>query len=615
MREAVPTPGGVDGFSPTVAPVTPSGGAPGHESSKVTEAATGVPVQREGHADELLGAVLAERYRIDRRVGAGGMGAVYVGTHIALAKKVAVKVIQPRLGADATIAQRFIQEARAASAIGHEHIVQITDFGSTDVGGSFLVMEYLDGEDLSETLRREGPLPWQRVVHLGEQIAWALAAAHKNGIVHRDIKPANCYRVPREHDPDFVKVLDFGLAKVTVDDRREGESLTNTGMLLGTPGYIAPELYRGLKADHRVDIYALGALMHKLLTGELPPMCGSDDDEPMRGLPAPDAVASVLGKTLRENPEQRWSTAHELAAALRAIPRTLHDEPTLVQRVHSGAAATAATVPETTPGGGVITLGPGDRGSSPREPASAPGITAREPTPVSFSSLVTVERDGQRVRLSLGIPAFLLIVGIVGVVVYALTRRDDPPQPLPVAVTQPAALQPAPPSAAPPTAPDPSTPTAPVADPGTTVDAPAVADPAKTDAPPLSDAHKTVDAPPLAEPGEADAPPAADAGKPTPPPVARKRGTPALLSKKLKRCVSGSSLSTYLEVDLRWTTDAEGSIVDDSITLAPEQPQSIGPGVKQCIREATAATDFAWRPQRTYKERVEIGTRPSEPAG
>ena len=580
MREGVSKPEvGVDEFSPTVAPTSRP------ESSKLTEAATGVPLRAEDTADTLVGAVLAERYRIERRVGAGGMGAVYVGIHLTLAKKVAVKVIQPRLGADETIAQRFIQEARAASAIGHEHIVQITDFGSTPEGGSFLVMEYLDGEDLSETLRNSGPLPWQRVIHLGEQIAWALAAAHKHGIVHRDIKPANCYRVPREHDQDFIKVLDFGLAKVMVDDRREGESLTHTGMLLGTPGYIAPELYRGLKADHRVDIYALGALMHKLLTGELPPMGGSDEGEPMRGIPAPDVVATVLGKALRENPEQRWSTAHELAQALRSIPRpTASDEPTLLQPITGGTSTSTRREPSgTTPV------------SARGEPVSTANLSVREPTPVSFSSLVSVERDGQRVRLSLGIPALIMLVALVGGLVFFLTRADDRDAPGARDRSNKSAQPLAPPVAAPPQPAQPANPPPPAP---------------PTPPPPEPVVTPPVLTPPVVDPAPVDPAPVDPAPVETRASRPLKEGTRERLGKYVtSNCLKDSEW--FFKVDVEWKTDATGAILRNSVKLPSKQPQTISPQIKECALLKIKSSKFQWEPDKAHALQIEIGKRPA----
>ena len=301
--------------------LTPERGITTPDSADPTEAAGEPAGTNVRGADTLVGEVLASRYRVDHRLGAGGMGNVFAGFHLALQKRIAIKVIQPRYGSDLTIASRFSQEARAASAIGHEHIIQIIDFGQIENGPAYLVMEFLDGEDLEATVRREGALPWERVVHIAEQIARALAAAHSQGIVHRDIKPANCYRVSRDEDLDFIKVLDFGLAKVQIGDYRFASTMTRTGALLGTPGYIAPELYRGQDADHRVDIYALGALMHKLLTGALPPVVHGARVDTLLGVPAPAAFLSLLARALSDDPDERYPTAQALAKALQELAR------------------------------------------------------------------------------------------------------------------------------------------------------------------------------------------------------------------------------------------------------------------------------------------------------
>lgn len=599
MREDVlePAAAGVDEYSPTVLPTVSPTVSPQQlqqPASEATCAATGVPGRAaEAAGDALLGLVIAGRYHIERHLGAGGMGAVYLGTHITLGKKVAIKVIAARLGADPAIAQRFVQEARAASAIGHEHIVQITDFGSlpppagsdASEGGSFLVMEYLEGEDLAATLRRDGPMPWTRVVHIGEQIAWALAAAHKNDIVHRDIKPANCFRVPREQDPDFIKVLDFGLAKDLGEHRRDGESLTHTGMLLGTPGYIAPELYRGLKADHRVDIYSLGALMHKLLSGELPSMGDGEMQASLRELPAPAAVVAVLGKALRESPDQRHGSAQELAQALRALLRAALEEPTL-------------------PGGPPLPAA--DRASPPpladgavqSEPGSAPGLVVREPTPTptSFSSLVTVERDGHKLRLSLGAPAFLMLMAFVGLTVYLLTRRDgeDPgradrnelsqaPDPVQVAAPVPA------PIGVVAATPDEAATAVPPGDP--------VVPPGKPVAPPWSD--------PVA--------PAAPASEPmikTKVELKLPKGTTRSLGKLVTRqCARDSSF--HYEIGVSWSADAEGLIRRDSVVLGRDQPQTVSKNVKDCVLLEVKRSKFQWQPDEKYAVRIEVGKRPA----
>src|SRR4051794_9387750 len=191
--------------------------------------------------DPLVGAALASRYLIVRRIGEGGMGAVYEAKHTIIGKRVAVKVLLEKFLTKSDFVARLLQEARLASAIGHEHIVDVTDFGTTDDGRAFVVMEFLEGEALSQLVMREAPLPVERALRLARQVASALAAAHAKGIVHRDIKPENVYLV-RRADADFVKVVDFGISKAVKqsgDDAAEQYRLTHTGLLLGTPLYMS----------------------------------------------------------------------------------------------------------------------------------------------------------------------------------------------------------------------------------------------------------------------------------------------------------------------------------------------------------------------------------------
>ncbi len=309
--------------------------------------------------------------------------------------------MKPQLGDDPGLGQRFVQEARAASGIAHAHVVQITDFGEAEGGGAFIVMEYLEGEDLSTTLQREGPLPWARVVHIAEQIARALAAAHREGIVHRDIKPANCFRVTRDDDHDYIKVLDFGLAKVLGGHSRDHSGLTRTGALLGTPGYIAPELYRGLAADHRVDIYALGALMYKLLTGELPPMKFAADDPSGADHPAiPPPLQAIVRRLLAEDPGRRYATAQAVAADLKALA-----------------------------GKTGVALDPG---------SDAPSVTS------ASGPLLAVNREGRRLSFTIAAPLLIALLVGVGVLVYLGVTRDAPSEPGPPQDLQAAAKPPAP---------------------------------------------------------------------------------------------------------------------------------------------------------------------------
>ncbi|WP_434416589.1 serine/threonine-protein kinase [Nannocystis pusilla] len=448
----------------------------------------------------MLGGVLAGRYRIDRRLGSGGMGAVYAGPHLLLDRPVAVKVIKPRFGDDPGIAQRFIQEARAASVIAHAHVVEITDFGETDGGTAFFVMERLEGEDLAATVSREGPLAWQRVVHIGEQIARALAAAHKHGVVHRDIKPANCFRLTRDDDPDYIKVLDFGLAKVVGGaSRGEDASLTQTGALLGTPGYIAPELYRGLAADHRVDIYALGALMHKLLTGELPPMrLGSDDPTELALSAAPPGLQAILRRALADDPSARYPTAQAVATDLRHL-----------------AAGTGVSL---------------DPGSDP---------------PATSGPLLAVTHDARGLSFTIGAPLLgALVLGLGLFAFFSLRARSLPPaEPAGVPVES-ARTDAAPAVAAEPSAPPPA-PTA-----------PAEATPAEPRTPTPPPAANVEPSPSPVEPA------ATTAEEPEPTPVsALPKGSRAAVQKAIRRRCAGTFDYT---VKLEWKADADGRLLPGS---------------------------------------------------
>ena len=223
--------------------------------------------------DPLVGTTLAERYEIIRRIGEGGMGAVYEARHSIIGKRVAIKVLLEKFLENEELIARLLQEARLASSIGHQNIVDVTDFGTTRDGRAFVVMEFLDGEPLSELIMRDAPLPVERSLAIVKQVASALGAAHAKGIVHRDVKPENVYLV-RRGDTDFVKVVDFGVSKA-VHTREEAGSdwqrLTRTGAVLGTPLFMSPEQASGSEdIDQRADIWAVALILYECLTGELP---------------------------------------------------------------------------------------------------------------------------------------------------------------------------------------------------------------------------------------------------------------------------------------------------------------------------------------------------------
>lgn len=289
-------------------------------------------LQPPSQVDPLLGKVVSDRYRVIKKLGEGGMGAVYLVEHVFIEKKVALKVLAPELSRKADLTARFLQEAKSASRIGHENVIDISDFGQSPEGFVYFAMEYLQGQDLGQVVRAEGAMSWRRARPIILQICKALGAAHAKGIVHRDMKPENVFLIERGGRPDFVKLLDFGIAKVQSADG-EGPKLTQTGMIFGTPEYMAPEQAEGKACDQRADIYAVGCVIHHLIVGE-PPFSAENfvgmltkhlleqpkppsSRQPSFGI-TPEMDALVL-KSLAKKPEERFQSMAELMAAVEAI--------------------------------------------------------------------------------------------------------------------------------------------------------------------------------------------------------------------------------------------------------------------------------------------------------
>jgi len=284
-------------------------------------------------ADPLLSQLVAERYRVIRKLGEGGMGSVYLAEHVVIEKKFALKVLAPELARRSDLVARFLQEARSASRIGHENVIDISDFGQTGDGLVYIAMEYLDGKDLGEIVRSKGAMTWTEARDIVLQICRALRAAHDKGIVHRDMKPENIFLIHREGQPHFVKILDFGIAKVMGLDPN-GPRLTRTGMIFGTPEYMAPEQAEGKDTDHRADIYAVGCILYHLITGQTPFIAESfmtmltkhlmeDPVPPSVRRPdltiSPEMDALVL-KALEKDRDKRWQSMAELVEAVSVCP-------------------------------------------------------------------------------------------------------------------------------------------------------------------------------------------------------------------------------------------------------------------------------------------------------
>ena len=282
--------------------------------------------------DPLIGSVVGDRYRVVSRLGVGGMGAVYRAEHTMMRKDLAIKVLLPEFGGKEEFVRRFEREAESASRLTHPNIITVTDFGRTKEGSLFLAMEFLAGESLSHVIKG-GPLPQERALAVVRQILRGLEHAHAAGIVHRDLKPDNIMLVERDGQPDVVKILDFGIAKVTepVSGRGVGvTALTQAGMIFGTPEYLSPEQALAEVVDPRADLYAAGVILFEMLAGRKP--FESDDKvklismhlahapprlrEANPNIDVPVALEQVVLQALEKSRENRFATATAFLQAL-----------------------------------------------------------------------------------------------------------------------------------------------------------------------------------------------------------------------------------------------------------------------------------------------------------
>ncbi len=280
-----------------------------------------------GRSEELVGQIVEGRYKIERIIGKGGMGTVYACRHVVVGKLAAMKVLRAGVERADGVLQRFVREAQTANLLRSRHIVEVSDFGQLPNGAFFVVMELLEGQDLARAMR--AGLTRRELVHVFTQIAETLQLAHERGIVHRDLKPDNVFLVNEAGDPLFVKLLDFGIAKILHGDGNSG--LTETGVILGTPYYMSPEQARAEAIDHRSDIYALGVMMYRAFTGRLPFMADSTmgvltrhlteaPELPSRVTAVDQVTERMILRCLAKKPQYRFQSMREVAEALRVVP-------------------------------------------------------------------------------------------------------------------------------------------------------------------------------------------------------------------------------------------------------------------------------------------------------
>jgi serine/threonine protein kinase len=295
-------------------------------------------------SSSVIGSVVGGRYYVRRLCGEGGMGRVYEAEHIDIGRRVALKILHPAYSQTPDLVERLRREARAASKISHPNVVDVTDSGTTSDGAFFFVMEYLEGVELGELIYRQGKLDVARTLHIGAQICRALQAAHEVNVIHRDLKPENVLILNRDGQPDFVKVLDFGIAKSGNDGDFENERdtngdprrrLTSPGMTMGTPEYMAPEQAAGRPADPRSDVYAVGGLLYEMLSGNAP-YEGANFMEILhkKATTMPPALSTVRGdvppelealivRALAREPDDRPRSMDEVGRELTNLATTL----------------------------------------------------------------------------------------------------------------------------------------------------------------------------------------------------------------------------------------------------------------------------------------------------
>jgi serine/threonine-protein kinase len=346
--------------------------------------------------------ILDGQFEVLEKIGTGGMGSVYKASQPSMNRMVAIKILHPKLAGRKDLTSRFRREARAMSQLTHPNTVKVFAFGELEEDGSlYIVMEHLEGKNLNQAVRREGPLPIERAIPILIQVCGALQEAHDLGIVHRDLKPENIFLSRQGGIADFPKVLDFGLAKVTERQMQPGSIiLTQEGMVFGTPEFMSPEQAQGRTLDARSDIYSLAVILYELLTGKLPftartpmeyiqkhvtePVISFAERVPERKFPA--GLEAVIVKALAKRPEDRYQTAADFGEALRPF-----------------AGAAAQSLPR-----------PRSANVEPASRAGAPGADALAEVPARSRPSVGVLFGVAATCLALGVVLAVLVMRVMG---------------------------------------------------------------------------------------------------------------------------------------------------------------------------------------------------------
>jgi len=376
--------------------------------------------------------ILNGQFHILQKIGTGGMGSVYKALQPAMNRMVAVKILHPKLANRKDLVSRFRREARAMSHLTHPNTVKVFLYGELEDGSLYIIMEFLDGKNLNQTVRGEGALPLDRALPILIQACGALDEAHKQGIVHRDLKPENIFLCTQGGMKDFAKVLDFGLAKVTEREMRPGSLiLTQEGMVFGTPEFMSPEQAQGKVLGPQSDVYSLAVILYEVLTGKLPFEAKSAMEyiqmhvtQPPMPLAqrAPDKsfpplLWPVLNRAMAKKAEDRFASAADFAEAMKAVLAGATELPAHLREVHD---AQTASVQAGT--GAPIAATPGAPGvAGAPDPNGPRGSVAAASTPLPNKVAMTPRKTSMGLLVGVGL-AFLVVGAALAVLVMKLVR-------------------------------------------------------------------------------------------------------------------------------------------------------------------------------------------------